>query len=115
MTRAKEVLLCLFDMTEDDLTGKCRKEPYNICRHILAWFYKYREGMTLHKIGMMLNRDHTTIVNGVKKVNNYLHIRQTNTDIISSIIDLIDLIDDGGDMEIIRNFKRNKTIKINQR
>ncbi len=45
----------------DDVLGKGRSEPEVACRAVMAHYLRSR-GLSLPRIGQMLNRDHTSIM-----------------------------------------------------
>jgi hypothetical protein len=57
---------------EMDLTTKCRTNEYLIPRCIL-YNILYRKGcMSLMKIGKLFNKDHATVINGLKKYDAFM-------------------------------------------
>jgi chromosomal replication initiator protein len=57
-----------YSISMENLMGFCRKREYVLPRHVLM--YKlYSIGIKLTDIGSLMgNRDHTTIIHGIKKI-----------------------------------------------
>ena|SRR3989338_3342400 len=58
----------VFDITIEDLTGTGRHRRASHPRHI-AMFVLRTLGLTYHTIGAILNRDHSTIVHGHRRIH----------------------------------------------
>jgi chromosomal replication initiation ATPase DnaA len=57
-----------YEITVKDLKGHCRKYKYSLPRHEAAYRIHKELGFSLPKTGRVLgNRDHTTILNSVRK------------------------------------------------
>lgn len=59
-----------FGITNEELLSKSRKREISDARMCISMFLKERFGMTLNKIGKMLNRDHTSIMHHVDMIAN---------------------------------------------
>lgn len=58
-----------FHISVDDLKSKARREPLSTHRHIAVYLCKTLTSNSLQKIGKQFgNRDHTTIMNSVRKI-----------------------------------------------
>ena len=54
------------------LLGRSRKSLYVVPRYMMWYFiYKYSANQSLKSVGMMFNRDHSTVINGIKRLKNY--------------------------------------------
>jgi len=54
------------------LLGRSRKAMYVVPRYMMWYFiYNYSAKQSLKSIGMMFNRDHSTIINGLTKLKAY--------------------------------------------
>lgn len=64
-------MLCdFFGLEEKDITGRCRVRKYVWPRHLYCYLcYKYSK-CSLTEIGMVLRRDHTTIIHSKQAVKN---------------------------------------------
>lgn len=70
-----ETALIYFEMTDVELKGKKRTRHFAMARHIICHLLRYEYGMTLKEIGLLLNRDHTSVMHGVKTVSDLLHTK----------------------------------------
>ena len=57
-----------FGLTRDDLVSKNRSRPLTTARHVAMYLLRECTGLSLIKIGELFDRDHTTVLHGVKKV-----------------------------------------------
>lgn len=57
-----------FGVTQAELTGPKRHAHLAQARHVLAWLLRER-GFSFPAIGLCLQRDHTTIMHAVRKVD----------------------------------------------
>lgn len=56
-----------YDVTRDTLIGRRRTRSIAEARHHLMWILRVVLGLSLPRIGSLLERDHTTIIHGVRK------------------------------------------------
>jgi chromosomal replication initiator protein len=57
-----------FTLSTADLVSKSRSRPLTQARHIAMYLIRECTGLSLIKIGEVFNRDHTTALHGIKKV-----------------------------------------------
>ena len=57
-----------FGLTRDDLISKNRSRPLTTARHVAMYLLRDCTGLSLIKIGELFERDHTTVLHGVKKI-----------------------------------------------
>ena len=57
-----------FTLSTADLVSKSRSRPLTQARHIAMYLIRENTGLSLIKIGEVFNRDHTTALHGIKKV-----------------------------------------------
>jgi chromosomal replication initiator protein len=57
-----------FGLTKGDLVSKNRSRPLTTARHIAMYLLRETTGLSLIKIGEMFERDHSTALHGIKKV-----------------------------------------------
>ncbi len=57
-----------FTLSTADLVSKSRSRPLTQARHIAMYLIRENTGLSLIKIGELFNRDHTTALHGIKKV-----------------------------------------------
>ena len=63
----------LYNITPENIIGKSRKQNYTHARHIVMYILREELNLSLKEIGGILgNRDHTTIINGVEKIKESL-------------------------------------------
>jgi chromosomal replication initiator protein len=59
-----------FDVKLDDLKGKARHKQIVVPRHIAMYLLREDAHMSTPEVGRLLNRDHTTVLHGLKQVAN---------------------------------------------
>jgi chromosomal replication initiator protein len=64
-----------FSLTEADLISKSRSRPLTTARHIAMYLLRELTGLSLIKIGEMFDRDHTTALHGIKKIESLMPAR----------------------------------------
>jgi chromosomal replication initiator protein len=65
-----------FGLTVDDLTSKSRSRPLTTARHVAMYLVRECTGMTLPKIGEIFDRDHTTALHGINKIDSSMRNRE---------------------------------------
>jgi len=65
-----------YGITEDELKSPMRDRPIVNIRHAMFYYLRYRKNYSTIKIGSIFNRDHSSVINGCKKVENWLDIPQ---------------------------------------
>jgi hypothetical protein len=63
-------ILDAYRVTWKDIIRPCRKIKYTMPRRAIWWMLRCKGLSTAH-IGTLTNRDHTTVINGLKKVNSW--------------------------------------------
>jgi chromosomal replication initiator protein len=67
-----------FSLSTADLTSKSRSRPLTQARHIAMYLMRECTGLSLVKIGEIFGgRDHTTVLHGIKKVEDEMRARDT--------------------------------------
>ncbi len=67
-----------FSLSTDDLVSKSRSRPLTQARHIAMYLTRECTGLSLMKIGEIFGgRDHTTVLHGIKKVEDEMRARDT--------------------------------------
>jgi chromosomal replication initiator protein len=67
-----------FSLSTGDLTSKSRSRPLTQARHIGMYLVRECTGLSLVKIGEIFGgRDHTTVLHGIKKVEDEMRARDT--------------------------------------
>jgi chromosomal replication initiator protein len=64
-----------FSLTRADLVGKSRSRPLTTARHVAMYLVRECTGLSLLKIGELFDRDHTTVMHGLKKVETLMKER----------------------------------------
>jgi chromosomal replication initiation ATPase DnaA len=55
-----------------DLLSESRIREHTFPRFVVMWFCRVHTTMTFPEIGRALNRDHTSVINGVQRITGYL-------------------------------------------
>jgi chromosomal replication initiator protein len=66
-----------FHLTRDDLVSKSRSRPLTTARHVAMYLARECTGLSLLKIGEVFERDHTTVMHGINKVQELMKARGT--------------------------------------
>jgi chromosomal replication initiator protein len=64
-----------FGLTPDDLVSKSRSRPMTTARHMAMYLLRELTGLSLIKIGERFDRDHTTAIHGIRKVESLMPAR----------------------------------------
>ena len=64
-----------FTLSTADLVSKSRSRPLTQARHIAMYLMRECTGLSLIKIGEIFDRDHTTALHGIKKVEAEMRAR----------------------------------------
>jgi chromosomal replication initiator protein len=64
-----------FALSMDDLLSKSRSRPLTTARHVAMYLLRELTGLSLIKIGEQFNRDHTTALHGIKKIEGLMPAR----------------------------------------
>jgi chromosomal replication initiator protein len=64
-----------FGLTTDDLVSKSRSRPLTTARHVAMYVMRELTGLSLIRIGELFDRDHTTALHGIKKIEVLLPAR----------------------------------------
>ena len=65
-----------YGITEDELKSPMRDRSIVNVRHALFYYLRHRRNFSTVKIGSIFNRDHSSVINGCKRVENWLDIPQ---------------------------------------
>jgi chromosomal replication initiation ATPase DnaA len=60
------------NVSYEDISGTCRKNNIVTARHLFFYIAVRLEKQTLIRVARMTNKDHTTVINGVRHVENML-------------------------------------------
>ncbi|HYV02454.1 MAG TPA: chromosomal replication initiator protein DnaA, partial [Actinomycetota bacterium] len=64
-----------YALTTDDLVSKSRSRPLTTARHVAMYLLRELTGLSLIRIGELFERDHTTALHGIKKIEALLPAR----------------------------------------
>jgi chromosomal replication initiator protein len=64
-----------FGLQPDDLVSKSRSRPLTTARHVAMYLLRELTGLSLIKIGEHFDRDHTTVLHGIKKIEGLMGAR----------------------------------------
>ncbi|HEY6679333.1 MAG TPA: chromosomal replication initiator protein DnaA [Actinomycetota bacterium] len=65
-----------YGLSVDDLISKSRSRPLTNARHVAMYLIRETTGMTLPKIGELFDRDHTTALHGINKIDKNMRDRE---------------------------------------
>lgn len=72
------------------LFGPSRKSMYVVPRYMMWYFiYKYSAKQSLKSIGMIFNRDHSTVINGIKRLKNYCETEPQTRQMLNDLCTLL--------------------------
>ena len=75
-----------YKLSPNDLTGKTRTGQIALARHVAMYLIRINIDIPLTKIGTMFgNRDHTTVMNGILKVENMLKTDESLKAVINDL------------------------------
>jgi chromosomal replication initiation ATPase DnaA len=84
------------DVTTDRVCSRERSLDVLVVRQSLAYIFNEKYGMTLASIGLMFNRDHSTIINSINRVKDaiwlYEHKGIDNGLIIKSLNSICEIV-----------------------
>jgi chromosomal replication initiator protein len=66
-----------FALRREDLVSKSRSRPLTTARHIAMYLLRELTGLSLIKIGELFDRDHSTALHGIKRIENLMPNRDT--------------------------------------
>jgi len=90
IAKIQKIVAKYFLITPDELKSKSRKEPLATQRHITIYLCKSLTDNSLQKIGKQFgNRDHTTIMNSLKKINTLLEKDPDTKTVIAELKNLL--------------------------
>src|SRR5712691_4360642 len=64
-----------FGLGPGDLISKSRSRPLTTARHVAMYLLRELTGLSLIKIGELFERDHTTVMHGIKKIEGLMPAR----------------------------------------
>jgi len=64
-----------FGLNPSDLVSKSRSRPLTTARHVAMYLLRELTGLSLIKIGELFDRDHTTALHGIKKIEGLMPAR----------------------------------------
>ena len=62
-------------LTREDLVSKSRSRPLTTARHVAMYLTRECTGLSLIKIGELFDRDHTTVLHGIRKTEELMRAR----------------------------------------
>ena len=78
-----------YNVPKDDILSKSRMKEINHARQVACYLMKYELKMSFPQIGKIFSRDHSTIMNGVSKIEKYIKL---DLEMRNQIQDLMDLL-----------------------
>jgi chromosomal replication initiator protein len=64
-----------FGLEQADLVSKSRSRSLTTARHVAMYLMRELTGLSLLRIGDLFDRDHTTVLHGIKKIQNLMPAR----------------------------------------
>lgn len=61
-------------VTLEELTSSTQKQDIVIVRQCI-WYSLRKNACTFKQIGRLFNRKHSTVINGINRINNYLYTK----------------------------------------
>jgi len=65
-----------YGLTVQDLVSKSRSRPLTTARHVAMYLVRETTGMSLPKLGDLFDRDHTTVMHGISKIDRNMRNRE---------------------------------------
>jgi chromosomal replication initiator protein len=70
-----ELTASYFNLSVAELVSKSRSRPLTTARHVGMYLLREQTGLSLIKIGDLFDRDHTTVMHGIKKIEALMKAR----------------------------------------
>jgi hypothetical protein len=83
--KLKDAITHVMGLKFDDLITKSRTKETFFARMIIINYCRETEKMSLYEIGQIVNRDHTTVMHGIKTYRNEIKYNSGFRDIVSKI------------------------------
>jgi hypothetical protein len=83
---------------QNTLTGRTRRGDVIIIRHCVWYVMRYDLGMNVKSIGVLFNRDHSTVVHGCRNIDLNRDINDPIAGVISRNLNIIRAIYNGDDL-----------------
>ncbi len=61
-------------VAEEDAKSRSRHRRVVECRQICMWIIKNKTNLSLYAIGQLFDRDHATVIFGIKNINNFVEL-----------------------------------------
>jgi len=84
-SKIQKVICSHFKVDFSDIESKSRERKFVIPRQLIAYFCKIYLDETLAEIGNLVNRDHSTVLNSIKVINNYNETLKGFSDIVGDL------------------------------
>lgn len=68
-----------YDIEKTELMGNKRPQEVVNARQIGMYILRKKTSLSLSKIAQVFNRDHTTVIHSINKINGYLDIKDKET------------------------------------
>lgn len=78
------------EVTKQDIGRICREHEVVLARNIYFHIAKDRTGLPYAEIGRSVNKDHASVIHGIKRVNEWMSYDKTVVSLYDSVIDAID-------------------------
>jgi chromosomal replication initiation ATPase DnaA len=75
----KQQVMQVYDISWDEMLSPARQRNRVNARQVFFWLMRKYTRTTLHDIGQLLNRDHTTVLHGISNIENLLFVKDDVT------------------------------------
>lgn len=75
-----------FNVTQKAVTGRGNVSKLVYCRHLYCYLCRRLLKVTLEEAGRVIRRDYTTVINSVRRMNNFLDTEESTRDEVITII-----------------------------
>jgi chromosomal replication initiation ATPase DnaA len=65
----------VLNIPEAEIKGKSRKSKVVIARHIYCYIAYHKTETVSEKVGLVINRDHSTVIHALKKISGFLDVK----------------------------------------
>jgi chromosomal replication initiator protein len=87
-----ECACCAFKLQKVKLLSSNRSRDLVMVRNICMYLIKQYTGLSLKSIGNIFNRDHTTVIHGLRCINNDLSVPSQRQEVIDKINKVIEFL-----------------------
>jgi len=86
------------EVTRQDISRACRDNEVVLARYVYFYICRSLTRCSYSKIGQSVNKDHATVLHGVRKMNDWLEIDKTVRALYDAVMDVISKTKPYGDL-----------------